>query len=152
MRNAARQSESLSYRVFSSVFLLFSYFLCGKTISIIVLPFFVYFQYIYTARQFRQLSYCVKLLVYATRDGKTIKSIVLPCFGTARQSTRLSYRDSKHQDNSYNCLTPFSLHLLHLHSLTLEHTLRLFQVFNEKLADSLLVFQVLCNKLAGLDI
>ena len=100
--------------------------------------------YTYTARQFCQLSYRVKLLAYASRDGKTIKSISYRVL--KRQDNR---RDCLteiqiHQDNSFNCLTPFSLHLLHLHShvhiYTHSHT-SVFQVFDLKLAGSLEFFK-----------
>ena len=91
--------------------------------------------YTYTARQFCQLSYRVKLLAYASRDGKTIKSIVLPCSETARQSTRLSYRGFKTPRQSYilSYPPPFSSSSLTIsYTRTYTHTHSPFSSFDRK--------------------
>ena len=139
----------MSYRAFSEIFLLFSYFLCGKTISIIVLPFFVYFQYIYTARQFRQLSYRVPSrirlaisarqfyrLSYREKElGKTISRIVLPVFKMPKTILLIVL------------LPSFIFFIRNCHyTHTYTHWSSRFSKFSHKLAVFDLVFQVLCSK------
>ena len=122
MRNAARQSDSLSYRVF--LFTGFSIFFYRQDNPIYCLTAFCFSLYMYITRQ-DNFENCLTENIFSC----TLQD-------TARQSLRLSYRDSNDKTITYNCLTHL-LHFIFFISIRIyTHSHTIFQVLIHKLASS----------------
>ena len=142
----------MSYRALFQIFPLFSLFSMRQDNFYHCLTAFSYFLYVYTARQFRKLSYRVSFSCtpLSTRQDNPLDCLTVSfshCLNfSARQSLRLSYRDLK----PYKTIPSIVLSLFHfifslffLLPLTHTHPSFVFQVFRSKLAVFDLVFQVL---------